>query len=265
MPSGRVAARSLKRFAGAPCLPSAAAASVRPLQTRLAAGRPVTRVERGHSTHWAPARLRCPKSHRIPRNPALFPLLVVVREEMSQLAAEERALTAALSSLDGDGASLSTTARTANADDRSRTPQSSARSSSTRKAGTSGRRRRRGATKSTADRVNELQALLADGPKSRNELAAALKVSPARVQQLLVELGKRSVSSQRDPEQRQEKLWALSGRGNGPRPQAGAASAAAERRRQRRLASRQLVASKQRSSNASGRSPLGGLSGSNCT
>ncbi len=136
--------------------------------------------------------------------------LAVVRDEMSRLAAEEQALTHALSTLKGDGASAPTTPSTAKRSSRA----SGQRRSSTAKAGTNRGRRRRGASKSTADRVNELQELLADGPKSRNDLAAALNVSPARVQQLLAELGN-SVSSQRDPEQRQGKLWTLTGGGNG--------------------------------------------------
>ena len=139
--------------------------------------------------------------------------LAVVRGEMSRLAAEEHALTQALSSLDGDGAPTATTAPAATAVGPSPSAKRSTRRSSGRKAGTS-RRRRAGATKSTADRVNELQGLLSDGPKSRNDLAAALKVSPARVQQLLAELGS-SVSSHPNPETRHGKLWTLTGRGNG--------------------------------------------------
>jgi len=133
--------------------------------------------------------------------------LALVHDEMSRLAAEEQALTQALSTLDTNGASSSTRAPAAKPSGESRTARTSTRRSSARKAGAT-RRRRRGASKSTADRVNELRGLLADGPKSRNDLAAALKVSPARVQQLLAELGS-SVSSRRDPDQRQGKLWAL--------------------------------------------------------
>ena len=140
--------------------------------------------------------------------------LAVVRGEMSRLAAEEHALTQALSSLDGDGSPSSPTAPPANVRGRTRSAKSSARRSSTSRADTSRARPRRAASRSTADRVNELQGLLADGPKSRNDLAAALKVSPARVQQLLAELGS-SVSSQPNPEQRQGKLWTLTGGGNG--------------------------------------------------
>jgi DNA-binding MarR family transcriptional regulator len=58
--------------------------------------------------------------------------------------------------------------------------------------------------------VSELHGVLADGPKSRSELAGALGVSPARVQQLLAELGG-AVSSRPHPEQRQGKLWSLTG------------------------------------------------------
>ena len=99
--------------------------------------------------------------------------LAVVREEIGRLAAEERALTQALSNLDGDSASSSTTAPAANVADSTRTAKRSASTGRARKRSTS-RRRRRGSSKSTADRVNELQWLLADGPKSRNDLAAAL-------------------------------------------------------------------------------------------
>jgi len=142
--------------------------------------------------------------------------LAVVREEMGRLAAEEHALTLALSSLDGDGAFSSSTAPARKADGRTSTAKSSAKRRSTRKATPNPRRRSRSASRSTADRVKELQGLLGDGPKSRNELAAALGVSPPRVQQLLAELGS-SVSSQPDPEQRQGKLWSLKGSGNGAR------------------------------------------------
>lgn len=132
--------------------------------------------------------------------------LVVVREEMGRLAAEELALTSALSSLNGDSTSSPSAPRAGRAGGQGGTAQGSTRRSSARKAPR--RRRPRGASKSTAERVKELEGLLADGPKSRTDLAAALKVSPARVQQLLAELGG-SVSSQRDPGQRQGKLWTL--------------------------------------------------------
>ena len=135
--------------------------------------------------------------------------LIVVRDEIARLTAEERALTQALSSMHGDSAS---SPRTATADKRATRAQGTTRSSG-RKA-TSRSRRQRGASKSTADRVNELRGQLADGPKSRNTLAAALKVSPARVQQLLAELGS-GVSSQPDPDNGRGKLWALEGSGNG--------------------------------------------------
>jgi len=140
--------------------------------------------------------------------------LGVVREELGRLAAEQHALTEALSSLDGDSASPSSTVPASKAGARTRTSANAARKSSTRKAGTSRRRRPRSASKPTADRVKELRGLLADGPKSRNDLATAINVSPARVQQLLAELGN-SVSSDPDPEQRQGKLWSLKSSGNG--------------------------------------------------
>lgn len=135
--------------------------------------------------------------------------LGVVREELARLANEERTLTRALSSING-GASSSATDGTASsrpADARASKSRRSARKT------TSGRRKR-GGTKSTADRVEELRGLLADGPRSRGDLAAALKVSPARVQQLLAQLGS-AVSSQPDPNNGQVKLWTLAGGGNG--------------------------------------------------
>jgi predicted ArsR family transcriptional regulator len=130
--------------------------------------------------------------------------LAVVREELSRLTAEESALTQALTSLDGEGRSAQTDASTSNRGEGSR---AASVTSTSRKTAT-GRRRRRGQSKSTAERVEELRALLTEGPRSRADLAAALKVSPARVQQLLAELGS-SVSSQRDPNQRRGKLWVL--------------------------------------------------------
>lgn len=138
--------------------------------------------------------------------------LAVVRSEIARLGAEEDALTGALASL--NGASSSPAAATGKADGRPRAPKKSAARRSIRKASSGQRRRPRGPSKPTADRVKELQALLADGAKSRNALAAALKVSPARVQQLLSELGG-AVSSQPDPAQRQGKLWSLKSSGNG--------------------------------------------------
>lgn len=132
--------------------------------------------------------------------------LAVVREELSRLTAEERALTQALTSLDGDSGSTQTDASTSNRGERSR----ARRTRSSRRKTATGRRRRRGQSKSTAERVEELRGLLAQGPRSRADLAAALKVSPARVQQLLAELGS-SVSSQPDPNQRRGKLWILAG------------------------------------------------------
>lgn len=57
---------------------------------------------------------------------------------------------------------------------------------------------------STADRVTEPEELLPAGPKSRSDLPATLKASPARVQQLLAQLGN-AVSAQQDPELRRGK------------------------------------------------------------
>ena len=138
--------------------------------------------------------------------------LAAVRQELSRLAAEESALTRALSSLDGDSAPApAPTARERKSAGATRTARGSA---SGRSAATGGRRRTRARSKSTADRVKELEGLLAAGPKSRSELAAALEVSPARVQQLLAQLGS-AVSAQPHPELRQGKLWTLTGSGAG--------------------------------------------------
>lgn len=169
--------------------------------------------------------------------------LAVVREEMSRLASEERALAQALSSIDGPSGAGSSAKAPASAETASGSPAKQARRKSpTRKAGT-GRRRRARASKSSAERLEELKGLLVDGPRSRNDLAAALKVSPARVQQLLAELGG-AVSSEPDPGRSQGKLWSLNGsadrksavkpatKGSGAR----ASSASARKRSARRKA-----------------------------
>ena len=140
--------------------------------------------------------------------------LRLIRDEQSRLGAEEQALTLALSSLESDGGSRSPAARADGANRPTRRAQTSTTRSSKRKRAGGARPRRRSAVKSTADRVDELRELLSDGPKSRKALATALDVSPARVQQLLAELGS-SVSSQPDPEQRRGKLWRLKGSANG--------------------------------------------------
>ena len=135
--------------------------------------------------------------------------LNVVRSQIERLEGSERKLTQALSSLDAGSSAAK------NNGGGGSSPSASARPAtrSTRKA-SSRRRSRPGAGKSTADRVQELRALLAEGAKSRNDLAAALKVSPARVQQLLAELGG-SVSSQPDPSNARARLWSLKGSANG--------------------------------------------------
>ena len=140
--------------------------------------------------------------------------LKLVREQGAQLAAEELALTHAISSLDGGNPATSSSGATSERAVRSAAPKRERSKRSSRRASSSRRRRSRAAGKSTADRVNELRGLLSDGPKSRTDLAAALKVSPARVQQLLAELGG-SVSSRPDPNQRRGKLWSLKAGGNG--------------------------------------------------
>ena len=159
--------------------------------------------------------------------------LALVREQIERLTAEELALTHAISSLDGgDPATSSAGATSKSAAAPARKGQGT--KGSARK-GSSRQRRRRGASKSTADRVDELRELLAEGPKSRADLAAALNVSSARIQQLLAELGG-SVSSPPDPKQRRGKLWSLKGAGNGagatkPASKGGSQSAKADSRR----------------------------------
>jgi len=147
--------------------------------------------------------------------------LGVVRAEIARLAAEEQELTMALANLKNEGSSSAAT------DGGSRRQRSSSRKAqATKRTARSGNGRRargrRTATKSTAERVEQLRTLLADGPKSRNELAVALEVSPARVQQLLGELGS-SVTSQPDGDKR-AKLWSIKGAsndGNASRPKRG--------------------------------------------
>jgi hypothetical protein len=141
--------------------------------------------------------------------------LAVVRDEIARLTAEEQALTHAVSNLDGGNPAMSAQG-SVRASATARKPK---RASRTRRSGRS--RRRSGATKTTAERVEELRGLLADGPKSRNDLAAALSVSPPRVQQLLAELGG-AVSSQPDPNQRRGKLWSLKGKAGAPKGKAAA-------------------------------------------
>lgn len=133
--------------------------------------------------------------------------LGVVRDELARLAGEEQALTRALSTLDGGGSARANGAGSESPRPRARGSRGAKRAA--RKPGARGRSR--GKPKSTAGRVEELRGLLTGGPKSRTDLAAALKVSPARVQQLLGELGS-SVSSQAAPG-RQGKLWSLKAAG----------------------------------------------------
>ena len=134
--------------------------------------------------------------------------LADVREEIARLTVEEHALTQALSSLDGGNPSL-TGGGKVKTPTKARTGRT--RTSRPRKPGG---RRRRSASKSTAARLDELQGILIKGPKSRNDLAAALNVSPPRVQQLLTELGS-SVASRPDPDHPRGKLWGLKTTGNG--------------------------------------------------
>jgi hypothetical protein len=151
--------------------------------------------------------------------------LDTVRSEIARLAAEEQQLTATLASLQPNRSSSSGTPDGGGRRSSSRNANSTkgkARSTGGRRA-----RSRRTASKPTAERLEELRALLASGPKSRTDLAAALKVSPARVQQLLGGLGT-SVSSQPDGDKR-GKLWSINDAGNG-------ASAAKPRKRGRRPA-----------------------------
>jgi len=130
--------------------------------------------------------------------------LALVRDELRRLTGEERALAGGLASIKAD---------TRSSPSRGATGPTKPASASRRRSG--GRRRRaRVASKTTAERLQELRDQLATGPKSRNELAAALQVSPPRVQQLLAELGS-AVSSKPDPGQRQGKLWSLTRAGSG--------------------------------------------------
>lgn len=137
--------------------------------------------------------------------------LALVREELSRLGAEESALTQALSGLDGGGASAPATPARASKPRASAATKSPAQRRSSAKVGP---RRTRAKSKPTADRVKELEGLLAAGPKSRNELAAAINVSPARVQQLLAQLGS-AVLAQPHPQLRGGKLWSLKRSGDG--------------------------------------------------
>lgn len=136
--------------------------------------------------------------------------LAAVRDEIARLTAEERALTHAVSNLDGGNPATSAAGTASKRAVSARPAQSREVKSSTGKRSPGRRRRARTRSKSTADRLDDLRGLLGDGPKSRSDLAAALKVSPARVQQLLAELGS-SVSSRPDPNQRRGKLWSLDG------------------------------------------------------
>ena len=170
--------------------------------------------------------------------------LAIVREEMSRVVAEESALTAALSGLNGAGTSSSSAASASKGGGRVRVARASATRGPARKAGSGRRRRARGASKSTADRVEALQMVLVDGPKSRSDLAAALKVSPARVQQLLAELGS-AVSSRTDPGQRRGKLWSLKGNGaSAAKPSAKRSSARPKRGSARKPSGEKAAAGK---------------------
>ncbi len=168
--------------------------------------------------------------------------LAVVREEMSRLAAEELALTHAVSSLDGGNPATSADGTVSKRAVGPRRTKSQGTKRSTPKATTSRRRRRRGTSKPTAERVSELQGLLAEGPKSKAAIAAALKVSPPRVQQLLAELGG-SVSSQPDPGQRRGKLWTLKA-GSGTGASAAKAASKPARGRAKRTSARKPAAAK---------------------
>jgi hypothetical protein len=147
-----------------------------------------------------------------------------VRDEIARLAVEEQALAHAVASLDGGNPATSSDSSTGESARRSRAVKSRRAKGSTRKASSGRRRAARGTSRSTGERVDQLRGLLADGPQSRSALAAALEVSPARVQQLLGELGS-SVSSQPDPDQRRGKLWSLKDAVSG----AGASKPAAKR------------------------------------
>jgi hypothetical protein len=137
--------------------------------------------------------------------------LGVVRADMARLIAEEQELIAALGNLARDGKAPEP--GRAAGKPRSRSSSKAAGRKATARNG-SRPRRRRGASKPTAERVEQLRTVLAEGPASRSDLAASLKVSPARVQQLLEELGS-SVSSRPNPGDRRGKLWGIKGARNG--------------------------------------------------
>ena len=160
--------------------------------------------------------------------------LALVREEKARLDGEERALTQALAGMDGRRAARASARSSASAGD----SKPSGAKPATRKSSARRGRRRPSASKSTADRVRELRGLLGEGPQSRGDLADALKVSPARVQQLLGELGS-AVSSQSHPDNRRVKLWVLKGTTNG----AGSAKSTGKRGKAKRPSTRKSAPS----------------------
>src|SRR4051794_11194060 len=85
--------------------------------------------------------------------------LKVVREEVGRLGGEERALTRALASLKGGGARPSSRAAASASADAEAIAKPHSRPRSARKASSRRRRRPRAASKSTAERVEELRGL----------------------------------------------------------------------------------------------------------
>ena len=134
--------------------------------------------------------------------------LELVRVEKTRLAAEEQELTAAIAGLETNGGGSPPVARR-----RQRAAATRSTKAGTRSSGGAKGRRKRTANKPTAQRLDELRALLTEGPKSRGDIATALKLSPARVQQLLGELGT-AVTSQPANDGR-AKLWSIKGARNG--------------------------------------------------
>jgi CRP-like cAMP-binding protein len=93
-----------------------------------------------------------------------------------------------------------------------RTRRASARAATATAATTTRRRRGGGRGQSTEERLKQFKELLASGPKTRQEIAQALGVSPPRVEQIgsvLVERGE--VRKERDPNStRNRMIWTLS-------------------------------------------------------
>lgn len=160
--------------------------------------------------------------------------LDAVRGQLARLGAEERQLTQTLARLPGGGGSSSARAATPSERGRARAPKPAAARRAPRKAGA----KRGRVAKPTVERVAELRAVLAAGPKSQRELAAALELSVVRVHQLLGQLGD-AVSSQPNPA-KPGKLWSIA------RPEGNGASAATASTSQRQAQTKRGPAAKPR-------------------